>query len=35
MNLLAQKLFKTELQLKSYKVLKLHGLICKYAGTSY
>jgi hypothetical protein len=30
MKLLAQKSLKTELRLKSYRVLKLQGLDCKF-----
>jgi hypothetical protein len=33
--LLAQKSVKTELRLKSYKVLKLQGLDCKTARTRF
>jgi hypothetical protein len=32
MKLLVQKSLKTELQLKSYRVLKLQGLDCKFQG---
>jgi hypothetical protein len=35
MKLLAQKLLKTVLQLKGYRVLKLYGLDCKTVETRF
>jgi hypothetical protein len=32
---LVQKSLKTDLRLKSYEGLKLHGLDCKFAGASF
>jgi hypothetical protein len=32
MKFLAQKSLETELQLKSYRVFKFQGLVCKFQG---